>query len=87
MITWHVNGKAVTFNVIGRFEFATTVRYYWGERYYYICQILYTICMQTTNIAAMIISAQVRHAACLELLKLFNSITHAVCNDDIHVGG
>lgn len=42
-----------------RFEFATTVRYYWGEKYYKLVQILYTISMQATNIAAMIISAQV----------------------------
>ena len=41
------------------FEFATTVKYYYGYKYYMITQVLYTIAMQFNNIAAMIISAQV----------------------------
>ncbi len=41
------------------YEFATTVQYYWGYKWYYVFQILYTVSMQFLNIAAMIISAQV----------------------------
>eukprot|EP00048_Salpingoeca_helianthica_P017002 m.235246 g.235246 ORF g.235246 m.235246 type:complete len:551 (+) comp19959_c0_seq1:41-1693(+) len=42
-----------------RYEFATTVRHYWGGRAYWLFQILYNLSMQASNIASMIISAQV----------------------------
>eukprot|EP00038_Savillea_parva_P004283 m.135992 g.135992 ORF g.135992 m.135992 type:complete len:573 (-) comp11426_c6_seq1:40-1758(-) len=42
-----------------RYEFATLVRHYYGYYSYIIFQVLYTLSMQASNIAAMIISAQV----------------------------
>jgi hypothetical protein len=42
-----------------RYEFATTVKHYWGQNAYIAFQIFYNIALQTSNIAAMIISAQV----------------------------
>ena len=42
-----------------RYEFATVVRHYWGARAYWVFQILYNLSMQASNIASMIISAQV----------------------------
>ncbi len=41
------------------YEFATVVRHYWGGRAYWVFQILYNLSMQASNIASMIISAQV----------------------------
>lgn len=42
-----------------RYEFATVVRHYWGQRAYVIFQVLYNLSMQASNIASMIISAQI----------------------------
>ena len=42
-----------------RYEFASVVRHYCGQRAYLLFQALYTITLQTTNVAAGIISAQV----------------------------
>jgi hypothetical protein len=44
------------------FEFATIVRHYYGERRYKLFQIAYNLCLQASNIAAMVISALVRRA-------------------------
>lgn len=46
-------------NFIKRFEFTTTVRHYWGERWYIISQILINICLQCLNIASIIVASQV----------------------------
>ena len=43
----------------GRYEFATTVRHYYGRTWYTIFQVFYNLALQTSNIAAMVISAQV----------------------------
>eukprot|EP00039_Didymoeca_costata_P020335 m.340903 g.340903 ORF g.340903 m.340903 type:complete len:559 (+) comp19629_c0_seq1:222-1898(+) len=42
-----------------RYEFATTVQHYWGRRSYILFQIFYNLSMQASNVAAMIISADV----------------------------
>eukprot|EP00054_Salpingoeca_dolichothecata_P017322 m.103475 g.103475 ORF g.103475 m.103475 type:complete len:573 (+) comp22406_c0_seq1:53-1771(+) len=42
-----------------RYEFATVVRHYYGKRAYIVFQIFYNLSLQASNIAAMIISAQV----------------------------
>ncbi|XP_062506750.1 uncharacterized protein LOC134183270 [Corticium candelabrum] len=46
------------FNAEPRYEFATTVRHYYGKTAYCIFQIAYNISLQALNIAAMIVSAQ-----------------------------
>lgn len=43
------------------YEFASTVRHYFGDRWYYLFQVLYNLALQASNIAAMIISAQVHN--------------------------
>jgi hypothetical protein len=45
--------------VCHRFEFATTVRHFYGKNAYVVFQLVYNMSMQASNIAAMIISAQV----------------------------
>eukprot|EP00051_Salpingoeca_urceolata_P015051 m.192814 g.192814 ORF g.192814 m.192814 type:complete len:563 (+) comp18276_c0_seq1:459-2147(+) len=47
------------FNFEHRYEFASVVQHYWGRRAYWVFQVFYNISLQATNIAAMIISAQV----------------------------
>lgn len=42
-----------------RYEFATTVQYYYGRNWYIVFQVFYNLSMQASNIAAMVISAQV----------------------------
>eukprot|EP00043_Microstomoeca_roanoka_P018373 m.196087 g.196087 ORF g.196087 m.196087 type:complete len:595 (+) comp16812_c0_seq2:200-1984(+) len=42
-----------------RYEFATVVKHYYGQRWYIAFQLFYNISLQVSNIAAMIISAQV----------------------------
>eukprot|EP00730_Choanoeca_flexa_P000797 TRINITY_DN10338_c0_g1_i6.p1 TRINITY_DN10338_c0_g1~~TRINITY_DN10338_c0_g1_i6.p1 ORF type:complete len:603 (+),score=166.30 TRINITY_DN10338_c0_g1_i6:181-1989(+) len=42
-----------------RYEFATTVRHYYGRTAYIVFQVFYNLSMQASNIAAMIISAKV----------------------------
>eukprot|EP00049_Salpingoeca_infusionum_P024384 m.15846 g.15846 ORF g.15846 m.15846 type:complete len:601 (-) comp6803_c0_seq2:384-2186(-) len=47
------------FNFQHRYEFATVVQFYYGRVPYIIFQLTYNLSMQASNIAAMIISAQV----------------------------
>lgn len=42
-----------------RVEFCTVVRHYWGDSWYYASQVAFNLSLQASNIAAMIVSAQV----------------------------
>jgi len=42
-----------------RYEFATTVKHYYGHKIYLAFQVFFNLSMQASNVAAMIISAQV----------------------------
>ena len=42
-----------------RYEFATTVKHYWGDKWYVASQLLMNICLQCLNIASIIVAAQV----------------------------
>lgn len=46
-------------NFSQRYEFTTTVRHYWGERWYLISQVLVNLCLQCLNVASIIVAAQV----------------------------
>jgi hypothetical protein len=46
-------------NLTKRYEYATTVKHYWGEKWYVVSQILMNICFQCLNIASIIVAAQV----------------------------
>jgi hypothetical protein len=46
------------FDAKPRYEFATTVRHYYGKTAYFVFQIFYNISLQALNIVAMIVSAQ-----------------------------
>lgn len=50
-----------------RYEFATVVLHYYGKKWYTTFQILYNLSLQASNIAAMVISAQVVDLFCHEL--------------------
>ncbi|EDQ87491.1 uncharacterized protein MONBRDRAFT_37937 [Monosiga brevicollis MX1] len=63
-----------------RYEFATTVRHYYGRTAYIIFQVFYNLSMQASNIAAMIISARV-------LDKFIGKIAgHSYALDYVHWG-
>ena len=47
------------FDAQPRYEFATTVKHYYGKSAYVVFQIFYNISLQALNIVAMIVSAQV----------------------------
>ena len=46
-------------NLTKRYEFATTVKHYWGDKWYVASQLLMNICLQCLNIASIIVAAQV----------------------------
>eukprot|EP00045_Choanoeca_perplexa_P012175 m.131850 g.131850 ORF g.131850 m.131850 type:complete len:607 (+) comp15915_c0_seq3:277-2097(+) len=80
-----------------RYEFATTVRHYYGRTPYIIFQVFYNLSMQASNIAAMIISSKVldkfiakvgRHSYALdyihwEFIKTSGSSSHPWCHGDV----
>jgi len=42
-----------------RFEFATVMKHYWGKKGFVVGQILVILCLQASNIASIIVAAQV----------------------------
>ena len=60
MITVTRHDNLLTLNLGCSYEFATTVRHYYGRTPYIAFQIFYNLSMQASNIAAMIISSKVQ---------------------------